>query len=185
MNNQYQSLIENNTWIMIKKLDVPSCCRVLNGKWVYKLKTSLEHLYKAHWIVKEFGQQYGIDYFKTFAAIIKPMSYKILLALIAHYNLEVHQMNVKSAFLYGDLDEEIYLNLPDGFQDQKDDDMVCRLLKSLYGLKQAPRVWAKVLREFLVKYGLTRLKFDHCIYVGKSLIIIIYIDNILIISKNK
>jgi hypothetical protein len=111
------------------------------------------------------------------------MSYKILLALAAHYNLEVHQMDVKSAFLYGELDEEIYLNLPDGFQDNGD--MVCRLLKSLYGLKQAPRVWAKVLREFLVKYGLARLESDHCVYVGKNLIIAIYVDDILILSKNK
>ena len=63
--------------------------------------------------------------------------------------------------------------------------MICRLLKSLYSLKQAPCVWAKVLREFLINYSLTRLEFDHCIYVGKSLIIAIYVDDILIISKNK
>src|SRR5436190_8068430 len=112
------------------------------------------------------------------------MLYKILLTLAAYYNLEVHQMDIKSVFLYEDLDEEIYLNLPDGFQDQGDD-MICRLLKSLYNLKQAPRVWAKVLREFLINYGLTRLESDHCIYVGKSLIIAIYVDDILIISKNK
>ena len=135
MNDQYQSLIKNKIWIMVKRSDVPSCCQVLNGKWVYKLKTSPEHWYKARWVAKGFNQRYGVDYFETFAAVAKPMSYKILLALTAHYNLEVHQMDVKSAFLYGELDEEIYLNLPDGFQDQGDEDMVCRLLKSLYGLK--------------------------------------------------
>ena len=94
-------------------------------------------------------------------------------------------MNVKSAFLYRDLDEEIYLNLSNNFQDQENDDMLCRLLKSLYGLKQALCIWAKVLKEFLIKYGLTRLKSDHYIYVEKSLIIAIYVDDILIINKNK
>jgi hypothetical protein len=185
MDDQFQSLIENKTWVLVKRSDVPPCCRVLNGKWVYKQKTSPERLFKARWVAKGFNQRYGVDYFETFAAVAKPMSYKILLALAAHYDLDVHQMDVKSAFLYGDLDEEIYLNLPDGFQDQGDEDMVCRLLKSLYGLKQAPRVWAKVLREFLVKYGLARLESDHCIYVGKNLIIAIYVDDILILSKNK
>ena len=111
------------------------------------------------------------------------MSYKILFALAAHYNLHIYQMDVKSAFLHGDLDEEIYVNLPDGFQDG--DDMVCKLLKPLYGLKQAPRVWAKILREFLVTKGLARLESDHCIYVAKDLIVAIYLDDIFILSNNQ
>ena len=92
-------------------------------------------------------------------------------------------MNVKSVFLYKDLDEKIYLNLSDNFQDKKD--VVCRLLKFLYNLKQAPHVWAKILREFLINYSLARLESNHCIYVEKDLIIAIYIDDILILSKNK
>ncbi len=111
------------------------------------------------------------------------MSYKILLALAAYYNLEVHQMNVKSVFLYEELDEKIYLNLSDDFQDNKN--MIYRLLKFLYDLKQALHVWVKVLREFLIKYDLARLESDHCVYVKKNLIITIYVDNILILSKNK
>ena len=111
------------------------------------------------------------------------MSYKILLALAAHYNLEVHQMNVKSVFLYEELDEKIYLNLLNSFQDEKD--MICRLLKFLYDFKQASCVWVKVLREFLIKYDLARLESDHCVYIGKNLIITIYVDDILILSNNK
>ena len=72
-------------------------------------------LYKIHWGVKDFNQQYEIDYFETFTAIVKSMSYKILLALTAHYNLEVHQINIKSVFLYEELDEKIYLNLSNSF----------------------------------------------------------------------
>ena len=102
---------------MIKRLNVPSCYHIFNEKWVYKLKTSPERLYKTHWIAKGFGQQYGVDYFETFAAVIKSILYKILLALAAHYNLEIHQMNIKSVFLYRELDEKIYLNFFDNFQD--------------------------------------------------------------------
>jgi len=138
MNDQYQSLIENKTWVLVKRSDVPASCRVLSEKWVYKLKTLPEQQYKTHWVAKGFNQQYGVDYFETFAAVAKPMSYKILLALAAHYNLEVHQMNVKSVFLYEELYEKIYLNLSDSFQDEKD--MICRLLKFLYDLKQALHV---------------------------------------------
>ena len=90
MKNEYQSLIENKIWVQIKQSDVFSDHWVLNRKWVYKQKTSSEQLFKTHWIVKEFNQQYEIDYFEIFIAVAKSMSYKILLALAAHYNLEVH-----------------------------------------------------------------------------------------------
>jgi hypothetical protein len=103
-------------------------------------------------------------------AALAPQWDKILLALAAHYDLDVHQMDVKSAFLHGDLDEKIYLNLPDSFQDQGGDgDVICKLLKSLYGLKQAPRVWAKELRDFSVSYGLPRLESGHCIYPNSQM----------------
>ena len=92
-------------------------------------------------------------------------------------------MNVKSVFLYEDFDKKIYLNFSDSFQDKKD--MICRLLKFLYDLKQALQVWVKVLREFLIKYDLVRLESDYCVYVEKNLIIAIYVDDILILSKNK
>ena len=188
MEEEYKALIENKTWTLIKRTDVPPGCQVLTGKWVYKVKTLLEpdspELYKACWVAKGFGQQFVFDYFETFAAVAKPMSYKILFALAAHYNLDIHQMDVKSAFLHRDLDEEIYLNLPNSFQDGGED-VVCKLLKFLYDLKQASHVWAKVLREFLITYSLARLESDHCIYVGKNLIVAIYVDDILILSKNR
>ena len=79
-----------------------------------------------------------MNYFKIFAAVAKSMSYKILLTLTAHYNLEVHQMNVKFIFLYRELDEKIYLNLSDSFQDEKN--MICKLLKFLYNFKQVLHV---------------------------------------------
>ena len=185
MKNEYQSLIKNKTWVQIKWSDVFSDHWVLNRKWVYKQKTLSEQLFKICWIIKEFNQQYEIDYFEIFITVAKSMSYKILLTLTAHYNLEIHQMNVKSVFLYENLNEKIYLNLSDNFQDENDEDVVCRLLKFLYDLKQASWVWVKVLREFLISHDLARLESDHCIYIEKDLIVVIYVDDILILSKNK
>ena len=81
-------------------------------------------------MIKGFRQRYGVDYFETYAAVAKPMLYKIIIALAAHYGLVVHQMDVKSAFLNGEIDEEIYINVPQGFNDSGED-VICRFLKSL------------------------------------------------------
>jgi len=89
-------------------------------------------------VIKGFRQRYEVDYFETYAAVAKPMSYKIIIALAAYYGLVVHQMDVKSAFLNGELDEEIYMESPDGFKEGED--LIYRLLKSLYRLKQSPRI---------------------------------------------
>ena len=92
-------------------------------------------------MIKDFRQWYGVDYFKIFAAVAKSMSYKIIFALAAHYDLIVHQMNVKSAFLNDELDEKIYMKLSDEFKNsEKDENIVCRLLKFIYELKQSSHI---------------------------------------------
>jgi hypothetical protein len=112
---------------------------VLGGKWVYKLKRGPNGeilRYKARWVVRGFEQEYGVDYHETFASVVKPMSYKALFAIAAALDLEIHQMDVKTAFLYGNVDEEIYVEQPPEMGDGTDS--VCRLKKALYGLKQSP-----------------------------------------------
>ena len=110
------------------------------------------------------------------------MSYKIIIALAAYYGLVVHQMDVKSAFLNGELDEEIYMESPDGFKEGED--LIYRLLKSLYRLKQSPRIWAKILRSFLEGLDLVRLESDHCIFVSRNtgIIITVYVDDLLLVG---
>ncbi len=88
--------------------------------------------------MRGFEQQYGIDYDETFASVVKPMSYKALFAIAAALDLEIHQMDVKTAFLYGDIDEEIFVEQPEGLGNGSD--QVCKLNKALYGLKQSPRM---------------------------------------------
>ena len=99
--------------------------------------------FKARLIAQGFTQVYGIDYLETFSPVAKLASLRMLLAIAAVEDLEIHQMDVITAFLVGEIDEEIYMDQPEGFQQK---DLVCRLRKSLYGLKQASRIWNQKIR---------------------------------------
>ena len=105
---------------------------------------------KARLVAKGYSQQEGIDFDETFAHVARLEAIKIFLAYAAHANLKVYQMDVKSAFLNGELEEEVYVSQPPGFEDPNFPDYVYYLLKALYGLKQAPRAWYETLSKFLV-----------------------------------
>jgi hypothetical protein len=102
-------------------------------------------------VVRGFTQIEGIDYFETFASVVKPMSYKALFAIAAAYDLEIEQMDVTTAFLYGDIDTEVYVEQPHGYEDGTG--RACLLKKALYGLKQSPRIWYQTLSSFLRGLG--------------------------------
>ena len=136
MHSEHQSLIDNKTWTLVQRPKHTS--QVLKGKWVYKIKRGPDgeiQRFKARWVVKGFMQKYGIDYNETFASVVKPMSYKALFALAAALDLELHQMDVKTAFLYGRVDEDIYVEQPPGLGPISPD-KVCKLNKALYGLRE-------------------------------------------------
>ena len=98
--------------------------------------------YKARLVAKGFTQTYGIDYQETFAPVAKINSIRVLLSLAIHFNWPLQQLDVKNAFLNGDLEEEVFMNLPSGFEKKIGEQKVCRLKKSLYALKQSPRDWS-------------------------------------------
>ncbi|CAL1399907.1 unnamed protein product [Linum trigynum] len=139
MQDEMDSLYDNNTFELVK---LPKGKRALKNKWVFKIKHD-EHnrqpRFKARLVVKGFSQRKGIDFDEIFSPVVKMTSIRTVLGLAASLNLEVEQMDVKTAFLHGDLEEEIYMEQPEGFKKEKNEDYVCRLRKSLYGLKQAPR----------------------------------------------
>jgi hypothetical protein len=115
--DEVNSLQENNTWDLVER---PKIQAVLTGKWVYKHKRGSNGeiiRYKSRWAVRGFEQREGLDYNNTFASVVKPMSYKLLFAITAAHDLEIEQMDVKIAFLYGDIDVEVYVEQPDGFTD--------------------------------------------------------------------
>ena len=135
MQEEFDSLIENQTWGLSA---IPPNRVSLSGKWVFKLKREPEGeitRFKARWVVKRFQQQEGIDYHPTFASLVKPISYKSIFAIAAARDSEIEQMNVQTAFLYRDIEEEIYVQQPTGFIDATFPNHSCLLKKTLYGTR--------------------------------------------------
>ena len=140
---------------MWELVDLPRGKTIVRCKWVftikYKFDGSLER-YKARLVAKGFTQTYGIDYLETFSPIAKLNSIKVLLSLAANFERPLQQLDVKNAFLNGDLEEEVYMDTPRGFH-EKFGTKVCKLKKSLYGLKQSPRVWCEKFTRFVKSQG--------------------------------
>jgi hypothetical protein len=181
MEEEYQSLEQNQTWNLVP---LPANKNLIKGRWVYAYKYNdqgdiIKH--KARWVAKGFEQQYGQDYEQTFAAVIKPMSYKLLFAVAAVNNWEIEQMDVKTAFLHGKLEEEVFLEQPHGYQKGT---TVCKLNKALYGLKQSPRVWYNTLKEFLCQIGFKVSTSDQAMFFQTDIIITAYVDDLLLFGKH-
>eukprot|EP00253_Pinus_taeda_P031806 PITA_31806 len=142
MNEEYRSLLANDTWDLVP---LPKGQILVRCKWVYKTKYGPDgkvDKHKARLVAKGFSQVEGIDYTETFSPAAKMNSIRLVLSLAASFKWEVHQMDVKSTFLHGDLHEEIYMEQPTAFI-KTESSLACRLKKSLYGLKQAPRACAE------------------------------------------
>ncbi|RKK64725.1 Retrovirus-related Pol polyprotein from transposon TNT 1-94 [Fusarium oxysporum] len=183
MMDEIDSLMRNDTFIPV---NVPPEKHSLQGKWVYKLKRGKDGeitRFKARFVVRGFEQKEGIDYHETFAAVVKPMSYKMIFAIAAALDLELEQMDVKTAFLYGDVEEEIYIAQPQGFDDKSG--KVFRLRKALYGLKQSPRIWYQTLSSFLDTLGFKPLNADVGVFIRGTTYIAVYVDDLLIAGPDK
>ena len=139
--------------------------------------------YKARWVVRGFEQLEGVDYAETFASVVKPQSYKALFAIAAAFGLLIEQMDVKTAFLYGLIDEEVYVEQPRGLTTVSG--KVCRLKRSLYGLKQAPRIWYETLAAFLETLGFHRITADEGVFARERYIVAMYVDDLLIFGPDQ
>ena len=168
MDEEMQSLVKNHTWKLAR---LPKGKKEIGCKWVYAQKEGFpsknDVRYKARLVAKGYAQKEGIDYNEVFYPVVKHSSICILLALVAQFNMELVQMDVKTAFLHGDLEEEIYITQPDGFKVVGKENWVCKLNKSLYGLKQSPRQWYKRFDQFTIGQNYTRSNFDHRVYFRK------------------
>jgi len=153
MEEEMNSLQENKTWELV---NLPKGRKALQNKWVYKIKHEgyeKKERYKARLVVKGFAQKEGIDFTEIFSPIVKMSSIRVILGLVAALDLECEHLDVKIAFLHGELEEEIYMEQPKDFIEKGKEDLVCRLKKSLYGLKQAPRQWYKKFDSFVLEHG--------------------------------
>ena len=131
--------------------------------------------------MKGYEQEYGVDYWDTFAAVVKPVTTRVLLALGASLDWEIEQMDVKTAFLHGKLAETVYVEQPTGYTRAGG---VCQLQKALYGLKQAPRVWYRTLAEFLLELGFQKCVYDGALFVNETtgIRVAVYVDDLLILG---
>lgn len=182
MKNEISSHDLNQTWTLV---DLPHGANVIKTKWAYKIKEEGDSTrYKARLVAKGCSQKYGIDYEETYSPVVRYNSIRFLLALAVQKDLEVFQMDAITAYLQGDLSEDIYMEQPKGFEDKSG--RVCKLNKAIYGLKQSGRVWNQQLDRKLKSYGLVPTKTDSCIYHnGKgTLIVAIYVDDFLIFYKD-
>ncbi|KAE8724129.1 hypothetical protein F3Y22_tig00010869pilonHSYRG00008 [Hibiscus syriacus] len=189
MKEEIDALQQNQTWDIVPKIkDV----KPISCKWVYNIKRrpdgSIER-YKARLVARGFSQQYGLDYDETFSPVAKLTTVRVLLALAANKDWNLWQMDVKNAFLHGELDREIYMTQPMGFQSQDHLEYVCKLRKALYGLKQAPRAWYGKIVEFLTKSGYSVTPADSSLFVkaneGKLAIVLVYVDDLIITGDDE
>jgi Reverse transcriptase (RNA-dependent DNA polymerase) len=139
MKEEIKSMDQNQVWDLV---DLPSGSKKVGCKWIFKIKRDSKgknERYKARLIAKGFTQKEDIDFNETFLPVSKKDSLRIVLALVAHCDLELHQMDVNTDFLNGELEEEVYMDQPEGFSIGEKEHMVCKLKRSLYGLRQFSR----------------------------------------------
>ncbi|KAH9657251.1 hypothetical protein KPL70_022991 [Citrus sinensis] len=141
--------------------------KAIGNKWVYKIKRDGNdpvERYHARLVVKGYAQKEGIDFNEIFSPVVRLTTVRVVLAMCATFDLHLEQLDVKTAFFHGELEEEIYMLQLEGFAETGKENLVCRLNKSLYGLKQAPRCWYKRFDSFIMSLGYNRLSSDHCAY---------------------
>ncbi|GJV45381.1 putative RNA-directed DNA polymerase [Tanacetum coccineum] len=160
MNDELKSMQINDVWELA---ELPNCVKPVGCKWVYKTKLyqkgNIER-FKAHLVAKGYTQKEWIDYNETFSPISRNDSLRIVMALVAYYDLELHQMDVKTAFLNGDLHEDVHMTQPKGFMVEGKEHMVCKLKRSIYGLKQASRQWYLKFHEVMSKFQFKKNAVD-------------------------
>ena len=180
--------MSNHTWELV---DLPKGNKAIGCKWIFKKKLRTDgsvDRYKARLVIKGFTQRHGIDFFDTYSPVTKIATIRALFALASSYKLLVHQMDVKTAFLNGDLNEEIYMEQPTGCEVPGQENKVCKLKKSLYGLKQAPKQWYEKFHKTILSFGFKVNGSDACVYSklfgAECVIICLYVDDMLIFGSH-
>ncbi|GJW90409.1 ribonuclease H-like domain, reverse transcriptase, RNA-dependent DNA polymerase [Tanacetum coccineum] len=189
MKVELDSINRNNTWVLT---NLPTGHKAIGLKWVFKTKKDangniIKH--KARLVAKGYIQEHGIDFEEVFAPVARMETIRLLLAIAANRKWEVHHLNVKSAFLHGELKEEVYVTQPEGFTKKGNDGKVYRLIKALYGLRQAPRAWNIKLDNTLKSLDFKKCALEQAIYTKASkdslLLVGVYVDDLIITGTPK
>lgn len=188
MKSEMDAMDTNQVWTLV---DPPEGIKPIGCKWVFKRKTDVDgkvQTFKARLVAKGYKQRQGIDFEETFSPVAMLKSIRILLAIAAYHDYEIWQMDVKTAFLNGNLQEEVYMTQPEGFISNANANKVCKLQKSIYGLKQASRSWNIRFDEAVKGFDFIKNEDEPCVYkkVSGSAIIflVLYVDDILLIGND-
>jgi transposase InsO family protein len=188
---EIDSHLKNRTWNLVK---LPAGRKAIGCRWVFKVKRDSEgkvERYKARLVAKGFAQREGVDYKDTFAPTARFAALRTVIALAAEEDMELESIDVSTAFLNGDIDAEVFMDIPEGLEVEADDNhkWVLQLLKGLYGIKQGPRIWSRKLHKELCDMGFTRLECDHSVFIYErnkvKLVIPVHVDDLIIASKSK
>lgn len=190
MIDEMTALESNNTWELVP---LPAGKSIVGCRWVFNVKVGPDgHIdrLKARLVAKGYTQVYGLDYSDTFSPVAKMASVRLFLAMAAMRHWPLFQLDIKNAFLHGDLEEEIYMEQPPGFIAQGESGLVCKLQKSLYGLKQSPRAWFGRFSNVIQQFGLVRCEADHSVFFRCSssktfIYLVVYVDDIVITGDDQ
>jgi transposase InsO family protein len=189
IDSELQAMSTYNTWELIRKTDLPPDTKLINSRWVFAIKRNQAggiERYKARLVAKGFMQREGIDFTETYAPTSRHTSLRLLLALVPIKGWYCQQWDISTAFLNGDLEETVYLSLPEGLE-HAGSGLVCKLNKALYGLCQAPRAWHTKLKAKLESMGLTQCSADPSVFYKRGadgeLFAAVHVDDFLVVGK--
>jgi len=184
MLEELAALEKNKTWELVPS---PMGKKIVSCKWVYTVKQNPDgkiERYKARLVAKGYSQTYGIDYDETFAPVAKMSTVRTLISCATNFDWPLYQLDVKNAFLHGDLHEEVYMEILPGFATAQTKGKVLRLKKSLYGLKQSPKAWFDRFKRAMCSMGYSQCNGDHTLFYRHSgnriSILAVYVDDIVI-----
>eukprot|EP00253_Pinus_taeda_P021492 PITA_21492 len=189
MQEEYSSIMNNDVWEVVSR---PEGKSVVTSRWLYKVKHAADgsnEKFKARFVARGFSHVEGVDYEETFAPVARYTSIRSIISIATKMGWKIHQMDVKTAFLNGFIQEEVYIEQPQGFEVHGKESHVCRLKKALYGLKQAPRAWYSRIDTYLQGMGFTKSEADPKLYfivIGEEpLILVLYVDDLVITGAER
>jgi len=190
MDQEMQSMERNDTWELTA---LPLGGKSIGVKWIFKTKVNEKRevdKYKARLVAKSYCQQHGIDYAEVFEPVAHLDTIRIVIAFAAQNSWVIYQLDVKSAFLHGEINEEVFVDQPPGYEQKGHESKVYRLKKALYGLKQAPRAWYSRIETYFIKEGFTKCPYEHTLFIktvggGKILIVCLYVDDLIFTGNDQ
>ena len=188
MKDEMTSISQNKVWSLV---ELPYSYRPIGCKWVFKTRRDAKEQverYKERLVAKGYNQREGIDFKETFSLVSIKDSLRIIMVMVVHFDIELHQMDMMTTFLNGDLDKNVYMSQSIGFEEVGKKHMVCKLKKSIYGLNKASRQWDLKFDEVAIMIGFKENIVDQCIYMKvsgrKYIFLVLYVDNILLATND-